>query len=171
MRGEVVELQRGNAPFHVLRLEVLLQKQLVLDGGAVGHGTLALVAVFGVVAAQGDQLPANGARLVVFELARLGVRDNALHFVTTRQMAVAVPALARMHQRSDATLDGHAFGVVLLLLLLLRVSLLTRYLGACLSDVQTAYLLHLVLVTDLLVTTLAQVVVLQWRGRHGNVID
>lgn len=92
-------------------LELLLP-ELVLNVYTIGDRTLVLLAVLGVVAAQGYQLLANGTagsgRLVLVGLAfaALGVLHDALHLVTRRQAAVGVSALTRVDQTLNAPLYG-----------------------------------------------------------------
>ena len=90
-------------------LELLLP-QLVLDVQTEGHGTLVLLAVFGVVAAQGDELLAHGAAAVGLPLATFGVLHHALHLLAGGQRAVGVAALTGVDQGLDAALDGEAAG-------------------------------------------------------------
>ena len=103
-------LHGGHPPPHHLRLlQPLLQlplPQLVPDVEAEGDGTLVLLAVLGVVAAQGDQLLAHGAAAVGLALADLGVLHHPLHLLAGRQRAVGVATLAGVHQRLDAALDA-----------------------------------------------------------------
>ena len=84
----------------------LLLPELLLDVEAEGDGTLVLLAVLGVVAAQGDQLLAHGAAAVGLALAILGVLHHPLHLLAGRQGAVGVATLAGVHQRLDAALDA-----------------------------------------------------------------
>ena len=85
-----------------------LNRHLLLDVYAEGDGALGLVAGLGVVAAQGDELLADGAAPVRLALAALGVRDDPLHLPAGRQLAVGVAALARVHQGLYASLDGYS---------------------------------------------------------------
>ena len=100
-------------PQHPRLLQPLPQQllpQLLLDVEAEGDGTLVLLpvllAVLGVVAAQGDQLLAHGAAAVGLALAILGVLHHPLHLLAGRQGAVGVATLAGVHQRLDAALDA-----------------------------------------------------------------
>ena len=86
----------------------LLLPELLLDVEAEGHRALVLLAVLGVVAAQGDELLADGAASVGFPLAALGVLHDPLHLLAGRQRAVGVAALAGVHQGLDAALDAQA---------------------------------------------------------------
>ena len=58
-----------------------------------------------MIAAESDQLFADGAAAVGLALAGLGVAHHPLHLVAAGQAAVGVAALARVHQRLDAPLD------------------------------------------------------------------
>jgi len=95
-------LHECHAPAHHLCLLQpllnLLLPQLVLDIEAEGHGALVLLAVLGMVAAQCDELLANGAASVGLALATLGVLHHSLHLLTRWKRAVGVAALAGMHQ-------------------------------------------------------------------------
>ena len=108
-------LHAGHPPAqHLGLLEPVLQlllPELLLDVEAEGHGALVLLAVLGVVAAQGDELFADGAAAVGLALAALGVLHHPLHLLAGRQRAVGVAALAGVHQRLDAALDAQAAGV------------------------------------------------------------
>ena len=103
-------LHGGHPPPQHQRLQQpvlqLLLPQLVLDVEAEGDGTLVLLAVLGVEAAQGDQLLAHGAAAVGLALADLGVLHHPLHLLAGRQGAVGVAALAGVDQRLDAALDA-----------------------------------------------------------------
>ena len=59
-----------------------------------------------MVAAERNQLFADGATPVGLALAGLGVADDALHLVAGREAAVGVAALAGVHQALDAPLDA-----------------------------------------------------------------
>ena len=107
-------------PQHLGLLEAVLQlllPQLVLDVEAEGHGALVLLAVLGVVAAQGDQLLAHGAASVGLALAALGVLHHALHLLAGRQQAVGIVALAGVDQGLDAALDAEVPALHLLLVI------------------------------------------------------
>lgn len=84
----------------------MLLAELVLDVEAEGYGALVLLAVLGVVAAQGDELLADGAAAVGLALATFGVLHHALHLLAGRQAAVGVATLAGVNQGLDATLDA-----------------------------------------------------------------
>ena len=86
----------------------LLLPQLVLDGEAEGNRTLlaVLLAVLGVVAAQGNQLLAHRATTVGLSLATLGVLHHPLHLLAGRQGAVGIATLAGVDQGLDAALDA-----------------------------------------------------------------
>lgn len=73
---------------HLRLLEPVLQlllPELLLDIQAEGHRALVLLAVLGMVAAQGDELLADGAAAIGFPFAALGVLHNALHLLAGRQ--------------------------------------------------------------------------------------
>lgn len=59
-----------------------------------------------MVAAQRDELLADGTTAVGLSLALLGVGHDSLHLVTRRRPAVGVSALARVDQALDAARDG-----------------------------------------------------------------
>ena len=86
----------------------LLLAELVFDVEAEGHGALVFLAVFGVVAAESNELLAHRAATVGLALAALGVLHHPLHLLAGWQRAVGVAALAGMHQRLDAALDAQA---------------------------------------------------------------
>lgn len=102
-----------------------------------------------MVTAERDQLLADGTVALGLALADLGVRDHALHLLARGQAAVGVAALAGVHQRLDAALDG-------LLARLLRVSLLHVAGRGAHVEVE-AELLHLVGVALLVVAGHAEV--------------
>ena len=64
------------------------------------------LAKLGVVAAEGNELFANGAAPVGLPLALLRVGHHPLHLVAARQAAVGVPALAGVDKALDAPLDA-----------------------------------------------------------------
>lgn len=84
----------------------LLLAELLLDVEAERDGTLVLLAVLGVVAAQCDELLAHRTPTVGLALAALRVLNHPLHLLAGRERAVGVPALARMDQGLDAALDA-----------------------------------------------------------------
>lgn len=84
----------------------LLLPELVFDVGTEGHGTFVLLAVFGMIAAEGNQLLADRAAAIGLALAALGVLDNPLHLLAGRQRTVCIATLARVHQGLDAALDA-----------------------------------------------------------------
>ena len=59
-----------------------------------------------MVAAESNQLFADGTTSVGLPLALLGVTDHPLHLVTARQATVGVPALAGVDEALDASLDA-----------------------------------------------------------------
>lgn len=140
----------------------LLLPQLLLDVQAERDGTFVLLAVFGVVAAQGDELLADGTAAVGLALAAFRVLHHALHLLAGRQRAVGVATLARVHQRLDAALDTEAAGV-------------SRALGGRSSLVVAVIvqsepqLVHLVHVTFSIVASDAQVIVLKWKKKPQNI--
>lgn len=130
-----------------------LRLELLLDVGTEGHRTLVSVGtVLGVVAAEGDELLADGTAAVRLAFADLGVRHDSLHLLAGRQAAVGVSALARVHQRLDAALNR-------LLARNLRVGLHVRGRGAVVQV--EAQSLHRMVVAHLRVAARAQVKVLQ----------
>lgn len=82
-------LHAGHPPAEHLRLlEPVLQlllPELLLNVQAEGHGALVLLAVLGVVAAEGNELLADRAAPVGFPLAALGVLHNTLHLLAGGQ--------------------------------------------------------------------------------------
>jgi hypothetical protein len=116
------------------------------------------LAMFRMVAAQGDELLANRTIALCLSLADLGVCDDSLHLLARGQAAVGVAALARVHQRLDAPLDRKLAGF-------LRVRLLHIARGRAHVDIQ-AQLLHLVRMTFLLVALNAQIEVVA----HSTVV-
>lgn len=84
----------------------LLLAELLLDVQTERDGTFVLLAVFGVVAAQSDELLADGAAPIRLALAALRVLHHPLHLLARRQGAVGVAALAGVDQRLDAALDA-----------------------------------------------------------------
>lgn len=76
----------------------LLLPQLLLDVQTERDGTFVLLTVFGVVAAQSNQLLADGAAAIRLALAALCVLHNALHLLAGRQQAVGVAALTGVDQ-------------------------------------------------------------------------
>ena len=109
-----------------------------------------------MVATKRYELFTDGTSTVRLPLALLGVADHPLHLVAGRQAAVGVPALAGVHQRLDAPLDGQ-------LPSLLRVG--GRVGGVAATSVQVEpELLHLVGMAVLLVASDAQVEVVTDRA-------
>lgn len=103
-------LHAGHPPAeHLSLLEPVLQlllPELLLDVEAEWHRALVLLAVLGVIAAEGNKLFANGAPTVGFPFAAFGVLHHPLHLLAGRQGAVGIAALTGMHQRLDAALDA-----------------------------------------------------------------
>ena len=83
-----------------------LYRHLLLDAYAEGDGALGLVAGLGVVAAQRDELLADGAAPVRLALAANGVCHDALHLPAGLILLAVGKALAGVHQGLDAPLDG-----------------------------------------------------------------
>lgn len=131
----------------------LLLPELLLDVQAERDGTFVLLTVFGMVAAQSNELLADGTATVRLALAAFCVLNNTLHLLAGRQGAVGVAALACVDQRLDAALDAEAT----------RVS---RALGSCCCLVVAVIVqskpqfIHLVLMTFSVVAGDAQVIVL-----------
>lgn len=140
----------------------LLLPQLLLDVQTERDRTFVLLTVFGVVAAQSDELLADGTATIGLALAAFGVLNDPLHLLAGRQGAVGIAALARMDQRLNAALDAEAA----------RVS---RTLGGCRRLVVAVIvqsepqLVHLVLVTFNIVACDAQVIVLEGK-KNSHVI-
>lgn len=109
--------------------------------------------MFGMVAAQSNELLADGTAAICLSLAAFCVLNNTLHFLARREGAVGVATLACMDQRLNAALYAETA----------RVS---WALGSCRSLVVAVVvqsktkLIHLVLMTFNIVTGDAQVVVL-----------
>lgn len=80
----------------------------MLDVQAEWHWTLVLLTVLGVVAAQCNELLADGAAAVGFPLAAFRVLDDPFHLLAGWQGAVGVATLAGVDQGLDATLDAEA---------------------------------------------------------------
>ena len=89
----------------------MLLAELVLDVEAEGYGALVLLAVFGMVAAQSNELLADGAATVGLALASLGVLHHTFHLLAGRQGAVGIAALAGVDQGLNAALNAEAAGV------------------------------------------------------------
>lgn len=108
-------LHAGHPPAeHLGLLEPVLQlllPELLLDVEAERHRALVLLAVLGMVAAEGNELLADGAPAIGFSFAALGMLHNSLHLLARGQRAVGIAALAGMDQRLDAALDAQATGI------------------------------------------------------------
>lgn len=63
----------------------MLLTELVFNVEAEGHWALVLLAVLCMVAAESNELLADGAPSVGFAFAAFGVLDNPLHLLTGRQ--------------------------------------------------------------------------------------
>lgn len=105
-------LHAGHPPAeHLSLLEPVLQlllPELLLDVEAEWHRTLVLLAVLGMVAAEGNKLFADGASTISFPFTAFGVLHDPLHLLAGRQRTVGIAALARMYQRLYAALDAQA---------------------------------------------------------------
>lgn len=119
--------------------------------------------MFGVVAAQSDELLADRTSTVCLALAAFCVLHDALHLLAGWQGAVGIAALACVHERLDAALDTETT----------RVS---RALGGCSSLVvavivqSKSQLVHFVHVTFRIVASDAQVVVLKRKKKTNGKI-
>lgn len=91
-------------PRKVLLLSLQLEFNLNLR--TEGHKTLLLIALLSMVAAQRNQLFADGASSVGLPFAGLGVTQDTLHLGAAGQATVGITALAGVEQRLDAALDG-----------------------------------------------------------------
>lgn len=85
--------------------------ELVFNVEAEGHWALVLLAVLRMVAAESNELLADGAPSVGFAFAAFGVLDNPFHLLTGRQRAVGITTLAGMDQRLDTALNAQAAGI------------------------------------------------------------
>lgn len=105
-------LHAGHPPAqHLGLLQSVLQlplPELLLDVEAERHRALVLLAVLGVVTAEGNELLADGAPAVGFPFAALGVLYDPFHLLAGGQGAVGVAALAGVDQGLDAALDAEA---------------------------------------------------------------
>lgn len=78
-------------------LQLLLSK-LLLDVQTERDGTFVLLAVFGMVAAQSNELLADGTTTVGLALAAFRVLNDSLHLLAGWQGAVGIAALTCVHQ-------------------------------------------------------------------------
>ena len=62
------------------------------------HGAFGLLAYFGMVTTQGNQLFTNRTTPIVFTFTISGVRNYAFHFVTTRRATIGISTLTGMNQ-------------------------------------------------------------------------
>lgn len=85
--------------------------ELVFNVEAEGHRALVLLAVLCMVAAESNELLADGAPSIGLAFAAFGVLDNPFHLLTGWQRAVGVATLAGMNQRLDTALDAQAAGI------------------------------------------------------------
>lgn len=107
------KLHAGHPPAHhpgSLALQPLLP-EFLLDSEAERHRAVVLLATFGMVAAEGDELPADGAPANRLSPAVLGVFYNSLHLLASWQGAAGIAALAGMDQGLDAALDPLAVNI------------------------------------------------------------
>jgi len=75
-------------PEHLCLLQTVLKlllTELVFNVEAEGHRALVLLAVLCMVAAESNELLADGAPSVGFAFAAFGVLDNPFHLLTGRQ--------------------------------------------------------------------------------------
>lgn len=103
-----------SSPQHLSLLKSVLQlllSELLLDVQTERDGTFVLLTVFGVVAAQSNELLADGAAAVGLALAALRVLNDTFHLLAGWQGAVGIAALTRVDQRLDAALDAETTGV------------------------------------------------------------
>lgn len=92
---------RHPPPQHLGLLKSVLQlllSQLLLDVQTEWNRTFVLLTVFGMVAAQSNELLANGTAAICLALAAFCVLNNPLHLLTGWQRAVGVAALACVDQ-------------------------------------------------------------------------
>lgn len=105
-------LHAGHPPAeHLSLLEPVLQlllSELLLNVEAEWHRAFVLLAVLGMVAAEGNKLFADGASTIGFPFTAFGVLYNPLHLLAGRQGTIGIAALAGMYQRLYASLDAQA---------------------------------------------------------------
>lgn len=89
----------------------LLLTELVFNVEAEGHWALVLLAVLRMVAAESNELLADGAPSIGLAFAAFGVLDNPFHLLTGWQRAVGITTLAGMDQRLDTALNAQAAGI------------------------------------------------------------
>lgn len=89
-------LHAGHPPVQHLGLPglQLLLAELLPDIEAERHRAVILMAALGMVAAEGNELPADRAPAGALAFAALGMMYNPLHLLAGRQWAVGIPALA-----------------------------------------------------------------------------
>lgn len=85
--------------------------ELVFNVEAEGHWALVLLAVLRMVAAESNELLADGAPSIGLAFAAFGVLDNPFHLLTGWQRAVGITTLAGMDQRLDTALNAQAAGI------------------------------------------------------------
>lgn len=132
----------------------LLLPEFLLNVQTERDRTFVLLAVFGVVAAQSNELLADRTAAIGLALAALCVLHNALHLLTGRQRAVGIATLASVDQRLDAALDAETARVT-------GALSSCRCLVAAVVIQAKPQLFHLVLMTLSVVTGDAQVIVLE----------
>lgn len=76
----------------------LLLPELLLDVQTERDGTFVLLTVFGMVAAQSNELLADGTATIRLPLATFCVLNNTFHLLAGWQRAVGVAALACVDQ-------------------------------------------------------------------------
>lgn len=133
------KLHAGHPPAHhprPLALQPLLP-ELLLDSEAERHRAVVLLAALGMVAAEGNELPADGAPTNCLSPTVLGMFYNSLHLLTGWHGASGVTALPGMDQRLDAALDPLAVNIS-------RVLDGCTLLVAALTIYTRTYFLHLV---------------------------
>lgn len=113
--------------------------------------------MLGVVAAQRDELFADGAIGLLALLAKLGMGNDLLHLVASISTAIRISALASVNKRLNASLNG-------------LVSRICRLGVLRIGDVDDGVdLLQLVLVGDRVSTSGAQVEVITCRTMPAGV--
>lgn len=84
----------------------------MLDVRAEWHQALGLLAVFSMVAAQGDKLLANRTTTMGLSLAVLRVLDYPFHLLTAWQTTICIATLTRVHQRLNTPLNRLLAGLL-----------------------------------------------------------
>lgn len=108
--GLAYSLHAGHPPpKHLGLLQPVLQlllPELVLDVQAERNRTLVLLTVLSMIAAQSDELLADGTATVGFSLAAFRMLNDTFHLLARRQGTVCISTLARVDKRLDAALDA-----------------------------------------------------------------